>query len=105
MPQVCICAIKNIIVAEFDFESAQLCLFTQLRVTMHLMYTLDDKGDRVYTLKVRLYSPPWGRIRSRILQKLTDAGKITKSAHPGMSVPSNFHRFSPRPLHSSFLPG
>ncbi|EEB95534.1 hypothetical protein MPER_05480, partial [Moniliophthora perniciosa FA553] len=32
---------------------------------MHLMYTLDENGNRVYTLK-----------------KVTDTGKITKSAHP-----------------------
>ena len=28
----------------------------KLRAAMHLMYYLDDKGNRVYTLKVR---PPW----------------------------------------------
>ncbi|CAE6454425.1 unnamed protein product [Rhizoctonia solani] len=32
---------------------------------MHLMYTLDDEGKRVYTLK-----------------KVTPGGKITRSAHP-----------------------
>ncbi|KAB5590394.1 Nop10 family nucleolar RNA-binding protein [Ceratobasidium theobromae] len=33
---------------------------------MHLMYTLDEDGKRVYTLK-----------------KVTPGGKITRSAHPG----------------------
>ncbi|KAI0737434.1 hypothetical protein C8Q80DRAFT_1276438 [Daedaleopsis nitida] len=36
---------------------------------MHLMYTLDDNGNRVYTLK-----------------KITDLGKITKSAQPARVV-------------------
>ncbi|CAE6433592.1 unnamed protein product [Rhizoctonia solani] len=36
---------------------------------MHLMYTLDEEGKRIYTLK-----------------KVTPGGKITKSAHPGTSV-------------------
>lgn len=34
--------------------------------TMHLMYTLDAAGKRIYTLK-----------------KTTPAGEMTKSAHPG----------------------
>ncbi|KAG7118794.1 H/ACA ribonucleoprotein complex subunit NOP10 like [Verticillium longisporum] len=37
---------------------------------MHLMYTLDEAGNRLYTLK-----------------KVTDDAKVTKSAHPA--------RFSP----------
>ncbi|KAI0728419.1 Nop10p-domain-containing protein [Fomitopsis betulina] len=39
---------------------------------MHLMFTLDDKGNRVYTLK-----------------KLTDSAKITKSAHPARFSPDD----------------
>ncbi|KAI0830868.1 Nop10p-domain-containing protein [Trametes gibbosa] len=39
---------------------------------MHLMYTLDDKGSRIYTLK-----------------KITDSGKITKSAHPARFSPDD----------------
>ncbi|KAJ7057807.1 Nop10 family nucleolar RNA-binding protein [Mycena amicta] len=39
---------------------------------MHLMYTLDEAGHRVYTLK-----------------KLTDAGKTTKSAHPARFSPDD----------------
>ncbi|EDR03893.1 uncharacterized protein LACBIDRAFT_185754 [Laccaria bicolor S238N-H82] len=39
---------------------------------MHLMYTLDDEGNRIYTLK-----------------KTTDAGKITKSAHPARFSPDD----------------
>ena len=51
---------------------------------MHLMYTLDDNGNRVYTLKVRYGSSPrCGLGAERVAQKITDSGKITKSAHPG----------------------
>ncbi|KAF8527462.1 nucleolar RNA-binding protein [Hysterangium stoloniferum] len=39
---------------------------------MHLMYTLDEAGNRVYTLK-----------------KTTLAGKITKSAHPARFSPDD----------------
>ncbi|KAI6012675.1 Nop10p-domain-containing protein [Pisolithus orientalis] len=39
---------------------------------MHLMYTLDENGNRVYTLK-----------------KLTDKGSITKSAHPARFSPDD----------------
>ncbi|KAG8935731.1 snoRNP complex protein [Tulasnella sp. 418] len=39
---------------------------------MHLMYTLDDKGNRVYTLK-----------------KITAAGRVTKSAHPARFSPDD----------------
>ncbi|KAF4604609.1 hypothetical protein EYR40_003383 [Pleurotus pulmonarius] len=39
---------------------------------MHLMYTLDENGNRVYTLK-----------------KVTDAGHITKSAHPARFSPDD----------------
>ncbi|CAL1694856.1 unnamed protein product [Somion occarium] len=39
---------------------------------MHLMYTLDENGNRVYTLK-----------------KITDSGKITKSAHPARFSPDD----------------
>ncbi|KAL4068960.1 H/ACA ribonucleoprotein complex, subunit Nop10 [Scleroderma yunnanense] len=39
---------------------------------MHLMYTLDENGNRVYTLK-----------------KITDGGSITKSAHPARFSPDD----------------
>ncbi|TFL06850.1 H/ACA ribonucleo protein complex, subunit Nop10 [Pterulicium gracile] len=39
---------------------------------MHLMYTMDEQGNRVYTLK-----------------KTTDAGRITKSAHPARFSPDD----------------
>jgi H/ACA ribonucleoprotein complex subunit 3 len=52
---------------------------------MHLMYTLDEDGNRVYTLKVRLYRYNRCSWYLHLLQKATDAGKTTKSAHPGAS--------------------
>ncbi|CAG61132.1 uncharacterized protein GVI51_J10615 [Nakaseomyces glabratus] len=39
---------------------------------MHLMYTLDNEGKRVYTLK-----------------KMTEEGEITKSAHPARFSPDD----------------
>ncbi|KAG9313863.1 Nop10p-domain-containing protein [Chiua virens] len=46
---------------------------------MHLMYTVDDNGNRVYTLK-----------------KMTDEGSITKSAHPDLLLRAlGVARFSP----------
>ncbi|KAB8234662.1 snoRNP complex protein [Aspergillus alliaceus] len=39
---------------------------------MHLMYTLDSEGKRVYTLK-----------------KVTSEGKVTKSAHPARFSPDD----------------
>ncbi|PPR02361.1 hypothetical protein CVT24_011705 [Panaeolus cyanescens] len=39
---------------------------------MHLMYTLDENGNRKYTLK-----------------KITDEGKPTKSAHPARFSPDD----------------
>ncbi|KAI0319480.1 Nop10p-domain-containing protein [Amylostereum chailletii] len=39
---------------------------------MHLMYTFDAEGNRIYTLK-----------------KTTDEGKITKSAHPARFSPDD----------------
>ncbi|KAF8314446.1 Nop10p-domain-containing protein [Clavulina sp. PMI_390] len=39
---------------------------------MHLMYTLDANGNRVYTLK-----------------KITADGKVTKSAHPARFSPDD----------------
>jgi len=47
--------------------------------SMHLMYTLDSNGKRIYTLK-----------------KLTATGAITKSAHPA--------RFSPDDKYSRSVP-
>ncbi|QRW22186.1 Nop10 family nucleolar RNA-binding protein [Rhizoctonia solani] len=42
------------------------------RPKMHLMYTLDEEGKRVYTLK-----------------KVTPGGKITRSAHPARFSPDD----------------
>ncbi|KAN0100122.1 H/ACA ribonucleoprotein complex, subunit Nop10 [Tylopilus felleus] len=39
---------------------------------MHLMYTLDSNGNRVYTL-----------------EKITNEGRITKSAHPARFSPDD----------------
>ncbi|KAF8555112.1 Nop10p-domain-containing protein, partial [Imleria badia] len=39
---------------------------------MHLMYTIDGNGNRVYTLK-----------------KMTNEGRITKSAHPARFSPDD----------------
>ncbi|KIJ13770.1 hypothetical protein PAXINDRAFT_80305 [Paxillus involutus ATCC 200175] len=39
---------------------------------MHLMYTLDEQGNRVYTLT-----------------KITKEGRITKSAHPARFSPDD----------------
>ena len=54
---------------------------------MHLMYTLDENGNRVYTLKVS--AETFGEAHTGLMQppqKITDSGKITKSAHPGSPV-------------------
>jgi len=39
---------------------------------MHLMYTLDSEGKRIYTLK-----------------KIVDGNKVTKSAHPARFSPDD----------------
>ena len=49
---------------------------------MHLMYTLDESGNRIYTLKVCDFEKN-KRPSTNNAQKITDDGKITKSAHPG----------------------
>jgi len=49
----------------------QVCISTT--TTMHLMYTLDENGKRIYTLK-----------------KVTDEEeKVTKSAHPARFSPDD----------------
>ncbi|KAF9787114.1 Nop10 family nucleolar RNA-binding protein [Thelephora terrestris] len=56
---------------------------------MHLMYTLNENGERVYTLK-----------------KVTTAGKITKSAHPARFSPDDKfsrHRITIKKRHSILL--
>ncbi|KAH8987733.1 Nop10 family nucleolar RNA-binding protein [Lactarius hatsudake] len=56
---------------------------------MHLMYTVDSQGNRVYTLK-----------------KLTDLGKITKSAHPARFSPDDKfsrHRVTIKKRHGVLL--
>lgn len=65
---------------------------------MHLMYTLDGNGNRAYTLKVRVFIY---RVELRpfmTLQKVTDEGRITKSAHPGTFVPWTLCRFASKTL-------
>ena len=81
---------------------------------MHLMYTLDEAGNRVYTLKVCHYvysfitTFPRKAYTPSSSQKITDAGKITKSAHPGSPLPAAFVLLprspSARPC-SAVLPG
>ncbi|KAJ7226456.1 H/ACA ribonucleoprotein complex subunit 3 [Mycena rebaudengoi] len=51
---------------------------------MHLMHTMDAAGCRVYTLK-----------------KLTENGRITKSAHPPASPPTTSSRGTASPLRSA----
>ncbi len=52
---------------------------------MHLMYTIDENGSRVYTLKVSSIDLTQDKAL-RDSQKITETGKITKSAHPGSIV-------------------
>ncbi|KDQ08174.1 hypothetical protein BOTBODRAFT_119001 [Botryobasidium botryosum FD-172 SS1] len=57
---------------------------------MHLMYTLDADGKRIYTLK-----------------KVTAAGKVTKSAHPARFSPDDKfsrHRVTIKKRHNILLP-
>jgi hypothetical protein len=52
---------------------------------MHLMYTIDEAGNRIYTLKVSqsiCHSP--ANAEPRWYQKVADSGRVTKSAHPGL---------------------
>lgn len=65
---------------------------------MHLMYTLDEGGNRIYTLKVMHVVFNIIRMQLKLLQKLTDAGKITKSAHPGQSSHSMLKKCLPTSL-------
>ncbi|KAI0253255.1 Nop10 family nucleolar RNA-binding protein [Lactifluus subvellereus] len=56
---------------------------------MHLMYTIDDQGKRIYTLK-----------------KVTDSGRITKSAHPARFSPDDKfsrHRVTIKKRHGVLL--
>ncbi|KIY50533.1 Nop10 family nucleolar RNA-binding protein [Fistulina hepatica ATCC 64428] len=56
---------------------------------MHLMYSLDAEGRRVYTLK-----------------KATDEGKVTKSAHPARFSPDDKfskHRITIKERHGILL--
>jgi hypothetical protein len=73
------------LVKKFSTASAKVSYPPSPRLAMHLMYTLDEEGNRVYTLKVRLYRHRHFSWYSRLPQKVTDAGKTTKSAHPGAS--------------------
>ncbi|KAF9469556.1 Nop10 family nucleolar RNA-binding protein [Collybia nuda] len=56
---------------------------------MHLMYTIDEVGNRTYTLK-----------------KVTDEGRITKSAHPARFSPDDKfsrHRVTIKKRHNVLL--
>ncbi|KZV80159.1 Nop10 family nucleolar RNA-binding protein [Exidia glandulosa HHB12029] len=56
---------------------------------MHLMYTLDDDGKRIYTLK-----------------KVSADGKLTKSAHPARFSPDDKfsrHRVTIKKRHGVLL--
>ncbi|TIB70060.1 hypothetical protein E3P77_00010 [Wallemia ichthyophaga] len=55
---------------------------------MHLMFTTNDEGKRVYSLKVCpvLLVYPQSNI---FTQKITTSGKITKSAHPARFSPDD----------------
>jgi hypothetical protein len=66
------------------------CLYQFLNqpLAMHLMYTLDESGNRMYTLKVSEFIDNMNRLTSTCEQKTTEAGRLTKSAHPGTSLPS-----------------
>ena len=74
---------------QFSSSTAGALAGLSLPPTMHLMYTLDENGNRVYTLKVCHYVYSFITIFPQKAyipfssQKITDAGKITKSAHPG----------------------
>ncbi|KAJ3797070.1 nucleolar RNA-binding protein [Lentinula aff. detonsa] len=57
--------------ADFQSPNLSLCAISSTAI-MHLMYTLDEVGNRVYTLK-----------------KITESGKITKSAHPARFSPDD----------------
>lgn len=71
---------------------------------MYLMYTLNENGDRIYTLKVGENISQWTKIVKQEIwmwisiaeylcfQKQTDDGKPTISAHPA--------RFSPEDKYS-----
>jgi hypothetical protein len=53
---------------------------------MHLMYTLDESGNRIYTLNVSIFIVMERLLFDSLFQKTTDTGRITKSAHPGLSL-------------------
>lgn len=58
---------------------------------MHLMYTLDANGTRIYTLKVSLCASVAESLTfMNASQKITESGKITKSAHPGKYGPRTY---------------
>ena len=51
------------------------------------MYTLDGSGNRVYTLEVRVFIGRRITFFHDSVQKMTNEGRITKSAHPGAFAP------------------
>lgn len=57
---------------DFSSTSEKFHLLKFHTLAMHLMYTLDGEGNRVYTLKKR-----------------TESGEITKSAHPARFSPDD----------------
>ncbi|GHJ87918.1 hypothetical protein NliqN6_4320 [Naganishia liquefaciens] len=52
---------------------------------MHLMFTLDPQGNRIYTLKVIVGSNGGEKAR----RKITKDGKVAKSAHPARFSPDD----------------
>ena len=67
-----LCGSKSSTSTEQNYTETRLTSFArQTRLKMHLMYTLDGDGKRVYTLK-----------------KIVD-GEVTKSAHPARFSPDD----------------
>ena len=57
---------------------------------MHLMYTLNEDGKRIYTLQVSwIHCRKQSRCWRVWVQKKTSEGKITKSAHPARFSPDD----------------
>jgi hypothetical protein len=65
------------------FRTSDNCALL-LSFKMHLMYTLDASGKRLYTLQVSIHpAVDMTLINLNHIQKTTADGKVTKSAHPG----------------------
>ncbi|KAI9444541.1 hypothetical protein H4582DRAFT_1805463 [Lactarius indigo] len=74
---------------------------------MHLMYTVDSQGNRVYTLKVSvLLRFDYLLFIARAIRNSPDLGKITKSAHPARFSPDDKfsrHRVTIKKRHGVLL--